>query len=72
MIEESKAWQQSPLDHIYPILYLDAMVIKIKDVKQVINKSLYMAMGVNMEGNKDILGLWFATVREPSFGYMYK
>jgi putative transposase len=60
VINEAKAWQQRPLDRIYPILYLDAMVIKIKDGKQISNKSLYMAMGVNMEGNKDILGLWLA------------
>jgi putative transposase len=60
IIDEVKAWQHRPLDAVYPMLYLDAMVIKVKDGKQVINKSLHIAMGVNMEGNKDILGLWLA------------
>ena len=60
VLDEAKAWQHRPLDKIYPILYLDAMVIKVRDGKQIVNKSLYMAMGVNMEGHKDILGLWLA------------
>ena len=60
VIDEAKAWQHRPLDQIYPILYLDAMVIKVKEGKQIVNKSLHMAMGINMEGNKDILGLWMA------------
>jgi putative transposase len=58
--DEVKAWQMRPLDAIYPILYLDAMVIKVKDGKQINNKSLHIAMGVNMEGNKEILGMWLA------------
>lgn len=60
VLDEAKAWQHRALDKIYPILYLDAMVIKVRDGKQIINKSLYMAMGVNMDGHKDILGLWLA------------
>lgn len=60
VIDEAKAWQHRPLDSVYPILYLDAMVIKVKEGKQIINKSLHMAMGIDMNGNKDILGLWMA------------
>lgn len=60
VLDDAKAWQHRALDKIYPILYLDAMVIKVRDGKQIINKSLYMAMGVNMDGHKDILGLWLA------------
>ena len=60
VMDEVRTWQHRPLDEVYPILYLDAMVIKIKEGKQVINKSLYIAMGIDMEGNKDILGLWLA------------
>lgn len=60
VLDEVKAWQMRPLEAIYPILYLDAMVVKVRDGKQIINKSLYIAMGVNMEGNKEILGLWLA------------
>lgn len=60
VLDEVKAWQHRPLEPIYPILYLDAMVVKVRENKHVINKSLYIAMGVNMEGKKEILGLWLA------------
>lgn len=60
VLDEVKAWQMRALEAIYPILYLDAMVIKVRDGKQIVNKSLYMAMGINMDGNKEILGLWLA------------
>lgn len=58
VIEEVKEWQNRPLDDIYPILYLDAMVIKIRENGHVFNKSLYIALGVNMDGEKEILGIW--------------
>lgn len=67
IMDEVRSWQHRPLDEVYPILYLDAMVIKVKDGKSIINKSLYMAMGVNMEGNKDILGLWLANSEGAKF-----
>jgi putative transposase len=60
VLDEVKAWQHRPLDAVYPMIYLDAMVVKVKEGKQVINKSLYIAMGVTMEGVKTILGLWLA------------
>jgi len=67
VIDEAKAWQHRPLEQIYPILYLDAMIIKVREGKQIVNKSLYMAMGINMEGNKDILGLWLANTEGAKF-----
>ena len=60
VMDEVRTWQHRPLDEVYPILYLDAMVIKVKEGKQVVNKSLYIAMGIDMDGKKDILGLWLA------------
>lgn len=60
VLEEVRTWQNRSLEAVYPIVYLDAMVVKVKEGKQVINKSLHMAMGVNMEGRKEILGLWLA------------
>jgi len=56
--EDVKAWQNRSLDAVYPIVYLDAIVIKIKENKQVINKSIYLALGVNLEGSKELLGMW--------------
>ena len=51
-------WQSRPLDEVYPIIYLDCIVLKVRQNKQVINKSVYLALGVNMEGHKELLGLW--------------
>lgn len=56
--DEVKTWQSRSLDPIYPIVYLDAIVIKVKDNKQVINKAIYLALGVNLEGHKELLGMW--------------
>ncbi len=60
VIDEVKAWQSRPLDKIYPIVYLDALVIKIQQDKRVINKSFYLALGVNTEGQKELLGIWIS------------
>lgn len=60
VIEEVKAWQSRPLDKIYPIVYLDALVIKIRQDKRIINKAFYLALGVNMEGQKELLGIWIS------------
>lgn len=58
VLDEVRMWQSRSLDPIYPIVYLDAIVIKVKDNKQVINKAIYLALGVNMEGHKELLGMW--------------
>jgi putative transposase len=58
VVDEVTAWQQRPLDGIWPIVYLDALVIKVRDQGVVQNKSAYLALGINIEGKKEILGLW--------------
>jgi putative transposase len=58
VIEEVKLWQSRPLDRIYPIVYLDALVIKVKEDKRVMNKAFYLALGVNVYGQKELLGIW--------------
>lgn len=60
VIEQVIEWQSRPLDAIYPIVYLDCIVVKIRQDKQVINKAVYLALGVNMDGHKELLGLWLA------------
>jgi len=60
VIDDVIAWQNRPLDSVYPILYLDAMVVKVRENNQITNKSLYIAIGVNMDGHKEVLGLWMA------------
>ena len=58
VLEQIADWQARPLDSVYPIVYLDCIVIKVRENLRVINKSFYLALGVNMEGKKELLGLW--------------
>lgn len=60
VIDEVKAWQSRPLDRLYPIVYLDALVIKVQQDKRIINKAFYLALGVNCEGQKELLGIWIS------------
>ena len=60
VIEQVVEWQARPLDEVYPIVYLDCIVVKIRQDKTVINKAIYLALGVNLEGHKDLLGLWIS------------
>lgn len=60
VMDEVIAWQARPLDEIYPILYLDCIVIKCHQDKRVINKAVYVALGVTCEGRKELMGLWIS------------
>jgi putative transposase len=59
VLEDAKAWQTRPLEAVYPILYLDALIVKIRDGQAVRNVACYLAIGVNLEGERDVLGMWF-------------
>ena len=61
--DEVKAWQGRPLNELYPILYLDALVVKVRDGAHVQNRAIHLAIGVTMEGTKEVLGMW-ATANE--------
>lgn len=65
--EQVIIWQNRPLDRIYPIMYLDCIVVKVHEEKRVINKSVYVALGVNMEGHKELLGLWISETEGSKF-----
>src|SRR3954465_5199697 len=56
--EEVKAWQARPLEEIYPIIYLDALVVKVRDGHTVRNKAAHIAVGVDLDGVKHVLGIW--------------
>ena len=60
VMDEVKTWQARPLDSIYPIVYFDALRGKVRDDGQIKNKAVYLALGVNMSGHKELLGLWTA------------
>lgn len=60
VIEEVNEWQNRALDSIYPIVYLDCIVVKIRQDNRVINKAVFLALAINLDGEKELLGLWFA------------
>lgn len=60
VIEQVVEWQARPLDTVYPIVYLDCIVVKIRQDKKVINKAIYLALGVNKEWHKELLGMWLS------------
>lgn len=60
VMEEVVAWQNRPLDSVYPILFLDCIVIKVRENKRVINKAIFLALAINTDGMKELLGIWIA------------
>jgi putative transposase len=60
VLEEVKAWQNRPLDNLYPIVFFDALVVKVRENQRVINKSVYLALAVNTSGQKELLGIWIS------------
>jgi putative transposase len=67
VLEEVTAWQSRPLDPIYPIVYLDALVVKVRDGAHVRNKAAHLAVGVDLEGVKHVLGIWVQTSEGAKF-----
>jgi putative transposase len=67
VMDEAKAWQARPLDALYPIVYLDCIHVKTRDAGAVRAKAVYLALGVSMEGEKEILGLWIAQTEGAKF-----
>lgn len=60
VLEQVAEWQNRPLDTLYPIIYLDCIVVKVRHDGRVINKAVYLALGINIEGQKELLGMWMA------------
>lgn len=60
VLEQVREWQHRPLDEVYPIVYLDCLVLKIRQDKRVIKKAIYLALGINLEGQKELLGMWIS------------
>jgi putative transposase len=65
--EEVKAWQSRPLEPIYPIVYLDCIHVKVRDTGAVRVKAVYLAIGINLNGEKEVLGLWIAQTEGAKF-----
>jgi putative transposase len=64
---ERKAWQNRSLDAVYPIVYFDALVVKVRQDGRVINKAIHLALGVNLAGRKELLGLWMTQNESSKF-----
>lgn len=67
VLEEVRAWQARPLSALYPIVYLDALFVKSRQDGSVKNKAVYLALGINLEGEKELLGLWIAETEGAKF-----
>ena len=65
--EEILAWQRRPLEALYPVIYLDALVVKVRDGAHVRNKAAHLAVGVDMDGIKHVLGIWIQTSEGAKF-----
>jgi putative transposase len=67
VLEEVKAWQSRPLDPVYPIVYIDALVVKVRDGSHVVNKAAHLVVGVDTDGIKHVLGIWVQSVEGAKF-----
>jgi len=67
VVDELKEWQNRPLEPVYLVVYIDALVVKIRDKGPVENKSVYLAVGVTPDGTKDVLGMWVAPTEGAKF-----
>jgi putative transposase len=59
VMDDARAWQQRPLDDVYPVVFLDALVLKIREGGTVQRRACYLALGVGIDGGRDVLGMWF-------------
>lgn len=67
VMEEVRQWQNRPLESLYPIMYMDCLVVKVKENQRLINKAVYLALGVTMEGQKELLGMWISENESAKF-----
>jgi putative transposase len=67
VFEEVREWQNRPLETVYPILYLDALMVKIRDQGHIVTKAVYLAVGVDLHGLKEVLGLWIEETEGAKF-----
>jgi putative transposase len=67
VMDDVREWQQRPLDDVYPVIFLDALVLKIREGGSVQRKACYLALGVTLEGDRDVLGMWFQEAEGAKF-----
>jgi putative transposase len=67
VMDDARAWQQRPLDDVYPVVFLDALVLKIREGGSVQRRACYLALGVGVDGDRDVLGIWFQETEGAKF-----
>ena len=67
VMEEVRQWQSRPLESVYPIVYVDCLVVNVRENQRVINKALYLVLAVDLNGQKDLLGMWLAQTEGAKF-----
>jgi putative transposase len=67
VMDDVREWQQRPLDDVYPVIFLDALVLKIREGGTVRRKACYLALGITVEGERDVLGIWFQEAEGAKF-----
>jgi putative transposase len=67
VMDDVRAWQQRPLDDVYPVIFLDCLVLKIREGGAVQRRACYLALGVTVEGDRDVLGMWFQEAEGAKF-----
>jgi putative transposase len=67
VMDDARDWQQRPLEDVYPVLFLDAFVVKIREGSSVQRRACYLALGVGMDGTRDVLGMWFQATEGAKF-----
>jgi putative transposase len=67
VMEDVRAWQQRPLDDVYPVIFLDALVLKIREGGTVQRRACYLALGLTIDGERDVLGMWFQETEGAKF-----
>jgi putative transposase len=68
VIDDVRDWAKRPVEDVYPIVFLDCMVLKIREGGTVQRRALYLALGVTLEGDRDVLGMWFQETEGAKFG----
>jgi transposase-like protein len=59
-MDEVRQWQNRPLESLYPIMYVDCLVIKVRENQRILNKAVYLVLGITLEGQKELLGMWIS------------
>jgi putative transposase len=67
VMDDARAWQQRPLDDVYPVLFLDALVLKIRDGGSVQRRACYLALAIGIDGEREVLGMWFQATEGAKF-----